>query len=53
MRFGADVMRLELEAERDGDSQRITVGFQPGEAKRLRVDGAPVDAAIGGGNGRW
>ena len=43
VRFGAGVARLELDAERDGDSHRITVGFEPGEAKRLTVDGAPVD----------
>ena len=43
VRFGAGVARLELDAERDGDGHRITVGFEPGEAKRLAVDGAPVD----------
>ena len=43
VRFGAGVARLELDAERDGDAHRITVGFEPGEAKRLAVDGAPVD----------
>ena len=35
--------RLELEAEDDRGRHEITVGFQPGEAKRLQVDGAPVD----------
>ena len=43
MRFGAGVARLELDAERDGEAHRITVGFEPGEAKRLQVDGATVD----------
>ena len=43
VRFGAGVTRLELDAERDGESHRITVGFEPGEAKRLQVDGATVD----------
>jgi DNA replication and repair protein RecF len=43
VRFGAGVVRLELEAERDGDPHRISVGFEPGEAKRLQVDGATVD----------
>src|SRR3954470_6477202 len=43
VRFGAAVTRLELDAERDGESHRITVGFEPGEAKRLQVDGATVD----------
>src|SRR3954454_25251035 len=43
VRFGAGVVRLELEAERDAESHRITVGFEPGETKRLQVDGATVD----------
>src|SRR4051794_26838827 len=44
VRFGAGVARLELDAEApDGDTHRITVGFAPGEAKRLEVDGAAVD----------
>jgi DNA replication and repair protein RecF len=43
VRFGAGVARLELDAEAAGEAHRITVGFEPGEAKRLHVDGAPVD----------
>src|SRR4051794_36049163 len=44
VRFGAGVARLELGAEApDGEAHRITVGFAPGEAKRLQVDGAAVD----------
>src|SRR4051812_3473105 len=44
VRFGAGVARLEIDAEApDGDTHRITVGFAPGEAKRLEVDGAAVD----------
>ena len=43
VRFGAGVVRLELDAERDGEGHRITVGFEPGAAKRLQVDGATVD----------
>ena len=44
VRFGAQVSRLELRCEDDeGQPHDIAVGFQPGEAKRLRVDGAPVD----------
>src|SRR5258708_16562449 len=42
VRFGAGVVRLELDAERDGDAHRITVGFEPGAAKRLQGDGATV-----------
>jgi DNA replication and repair protein RecF len=43
VRFGAALTRLELEAEDDRGHHTITVGFEPGEQKRLRVDGAPVD----------
>ena len=44
VRFGAQVTRLELRCEDDeGQAHEIGVGFQPGEAKRLQVDGAPVD----------
>lgn len=43
VRFGESVLRLELVAEHDGDSHEVTVGFQPGEPKRLRVDGVPVE----------
>src|SRR5215208_6702301 len=44
VRFGAQLTRLELRCEDDeGQPHEIGVGFQPGEAKRLSVDGAPVD----------
>jgi DNA replication and repair protein RecF len=43
VRFGSDVVRLELWAEDAEASHSLSVGFQPGEAKRLRVDGAPVE----------
>ena len=43
VRFGAEVSRLVLEAEDDHGRHEVTVGFQPGEPKRLRVDGAPVE----------
>src|SRR5215216_2050742 len=43
VRFGAGLMRLELEAEDAHGRHAITVGFQPGETKHLRVDGAPVE----------
>jgi len=43
VRFGAGVTRLELTAADAEGRHEITVGFEPGEAKRLRVDGAPVD----------
>jgi DNA replication and repair protein RecF len=39
VRFGAGVLRLEL----DAGEHLLTVGFQPGEAKRCTVDGALVE----------
>src|ERR671910_483795 len=43
VRFGAALTRLELRCE-DGEQRHdLSVGFRPGESKRLRVDGAPVD----------
>ncbi|MDP9385407.1 MAG: AAA family ATPase, partial [Actinomycetota bacterium] len=41
--FGAGVTRLELKAEDAQGPHAITVGFAPGEAKRITVDGAPVE----------
>src|SRR3954464_15675256 len=43
VRFGADLTRLELQCEDAHQRHALSVGFQPGEAKRLRVDGAPVE----------
>jgi DNA replication and repair protein RecF len=43
VRFGAELARLELSCEDARGRHRVTVGFKPGEAKRLRVDGAAVD----------
>jgi DNA replication and repair protein RecF len=43
VRFGATLARLKLEAEDAHGRHTLTVGFQPGEPKHLRVDGAPVD----------
>src|SRR5215216_259251 len=43
VRFGADLTRLELHCEEAGERHELSVGFQPGEAKRLRADGAPVE----------
>jgi DNA replication and repair protein RecF len=43
VRFGATLTRLELEAEDAQGRHSVSVGFQPGEPKRLRADGAPVE----------
>ena len=48
VRFDArpGAVRVELSTrDRDG-AHSIAVGFQPGEAKRFRVDGAPVDRLV-------
>jgi DNA replication and repair protein RecF len=43
VRFGSELTRLELTCEDAHGRHEIGVGFQPGEAKRLQVDGAPVE----------
>ena len=43
VRFGAGLTRLELQTEDDRGAHAVSVGFQPGEAKHLRADGAPVE----------
>src|SRR5688572_33346829 len=43
VRFGAQLTRLELHCEEAGEQHELSVGFQPGEPKRLRVDGAAVE----------
>jgi DNA replication and repair protein RecF len=43
-RGGEGVARVVLDLAADDGEHRIEVGFQPGEAKHLRVDGSPVDS---------
>jgi DNA replication and repair protein RecF len=43
-RGGDGVARVVLELADDDGEHRIEVGFQPGEAKHLRVDDSPVDS---------
>jgi DNA replication and repair protein RecF len=46
IRFGAAATRVEVEGS-DGDGPHsLSVGFQPGEAKRLKADGAPVERLL-------
>src|SRR3954467_2405839 len=45
VRFGASVGRVELEVEADDGRHLLEVGFEPGEDKRMRVDGAALDRA--------
>jgi DNA replication and repair protein RecF len=44
VRFDAPAARVEVDTrDADGDAHTLSVGFQPGEPKRLKVDGAPVE----------
>src|SRR5215468_5718106 len=46
VRFGAAAARVEVQGhDRDGEHE-LSVGFQPGETKRFRVDGAPAERLI-------
>jgi DNA replication and repair protein RecF len=43
VRFGQRVTRVSVGVEADDGSHRLDVGFEPGEAKRFRIDDAQVD----------
>src|SRR5215210_3055485 len=44
VRFGAPAARVEVDTrDRDGRGHELAVGFQPGEPKRMKVDGAVVE----------
>jgi DNA replication and repair protein RecF len=43
VRRGAPLVRVEVDTRDDEASHRIAAGFEPGESKRLRVDGSLVD----------
>lgn len=49
VRFGAELTRLELRSEDGLGRHEVSVGFKPGETKRLKADGAPVDNLVGTG----
>jgi DNA replication and repair protein RecF len=44
VRRGAAVARVVVDTRDEASAHRIEVGFEPGEAKRLRVDGSAVDS---------
>ena len=46
-RGGGAVARVVVDTRDVEGAHRIEVGFEPGEAKRLRVDGSPVDSLAG------
>ena len=43
VRFGAQLTRLELRCEDEQGTHELSVGFQPGEPKRLRAEGVAVE----------
>ena len=43
VRHGAELTRAEAEIAAEDGGHLLEVGFKPGEAKRLRIDGAPVE----------
>src|SRR3954465_7276080 len=47
VRFGAELTRLELVCEDGLGRHEVSVGFKPGESKRLRAGGAPVEKLVG------
>ncbi|MBX5468596.1 MAG: DNA replication and repair protein RecF [Thermoleophilaceae bacterium] len=44
VRFGERVARVSVDVEAPDGGHRLEVGFEPGEAKVMRVDGAKVDS---------
>ncbi len=46
VRFGAPAARVVLRAEDDDGAHEFAVGFVPGQPKRMRVDGAPVERLL-------
>src|SRR3954451_7847844 len=46
VRFGESAARVEVEVTDEDGPHELAVGFQPGEAKRLRADGAPVERLL-------
>jgi DNA replication and repair protein RecF len=46
VRFGAPATRVEVELRSDDGPHALSVGFQPGEPKAFRADGAPVERLL-------
>jgi DNA replication and repair protein RecF len=44
--FGAPATRVVVSIEGDDGSHELSVGFQPGEPKRMKADGAPVERLL-------
>src|SRR5437588_6663507 len=46
VRFGAAATRVVVSAGDEAGEHELAVGFAPGEAKRMQVDGAPVERML-------
>jgi DNA replication and repair protein RecF len=46
VRFGAPAARVVVRAEGADGRHELAVGFEPGQPKRMRVDGAPVERMV-------
>ena len=46
VRFGTSLSRVVVEAQAEDGGHRFSVGFAPGEPKRMHVDGAAVDRLL-------
>jgi DNA replication and repair protein RecF len=46
VRFGAGSTRVVVAADGEDGRHEIAVGFEPGQPKRMRVDGAPVERLL-------
>jgi DNA replication and repair protein RecF len=46
VRFTAATTRVVISADAEDGSHELSVGFTPGEPKRMRVDGAPVERML-------
>jgi DNA replication and repair protein RecF len=46
VRHGASVTRVEVEVAGQGETHRLEVGFAPGEAKRVCIDGSAVEGLL-------
>lgn len=46
VRFGATATRVEVSCDGEDGPHETSVGFAPGQAKRLRLDGAPVERLV-------
>jgi DNA replication and repair protein RecF len=46
VRFGAGTARVVVQAEAEDGPHELSVGFVPGQPKKMRVDGAPVERML-------